>query len=278
MHVPVLLRETVESLAVRPGGVYVDGTLGRAGHACAVLARAGNGATLVGIDRDEQALRESAERLKAVAGARVELVHGRHGDLAALVRERGFDEVDGILLDLGVSSPQLDEAGRGCMAGPVVAGAVIFTDPERIPEGIHDSKQMTHEARMAVREKLLTEPSVLWAVGEVQADEIDRINILQATWKAMRLALAGLRQVQFALVDGNPVKGLPVPSLSVVKGDARSLSIGAASILAKTHRDLLMEKYAAEYPQYGFDVHKGYCTAAHIEAVKKYGPCPIHRF
>lgn len=113
MHVPVLLGETVESLAVRPGGVYVDGTLGRAGHACAVLARAGNGATLVGIDRDEQALRESAERLKAVAGARVELVHGRHGDLAALVRERGFDEVDGILLDLGVSSPQLDEAGRG---------------------------------------------------------------------------------------------------------------------------------------------------------------------
>lgn len=113
MHIPVLLGETVESLAVRPGGVYVDGTLGRAGHACAVLARAGNGATLVGIDRDEQALRESAERLRAVAGARVEFVHGRHGDLAALVRERGFDEVDGILLDLGVSSPQLDEAGRG---------------------------------------------------------------------------------------------------------------------------------------------------------------------
>lgn len=113
MHVPVLLRETVESLAVKPGGVYVDGTLGRAGHACAVLARAGNGATLVGIDRDEQALRESAERLRAAVGARVELVHGQHGDLAALVRERGFDEVDGILLDLGVSSPQLDEAGRG---------------------------------------------------------------------------------------------------------------------------------------------------------------------
>lgn len=113
MHRPVLLRETVEALAPRPGGVYVDGTLGRAGHACAVLARAGDGAALVGIDRDEQALRESAERLRSVAGARVELVHGRHGDLAALVRERGFDEVDGILLDLGVSSPQLDEAERG---------------------------------------------------------------------------------------------------------------------------------------------------------------------
>ena len=206
--------------------------------------------------------------VKRAAGSRNKTVPGKT-ELLAFEQAKwngGFSFVAGV-----------DEAGRGCMAGPVVAGAVIFTDPERIPEGIHDSKQMTHEARMAVREKLLTEPSVLWAVGEVQADEIDRINILQATWKAMRLALAGLRQVQFALVDGNPVKGLPVPSLSVVKGDARSLSIGAASILAKTHRDLLMEKYAAEYPQYGFDVHKGYCTAAHIEAVKKYGPCPIHR-
>lgn len=206
--------------------------------------------------------------VKRAAGSRNKTVPGKTELLAfeQIKWNEGFSVVAGV-----------DEAGRGCMAGPVVAGAVIFTDPERIPEGIHDSKQMTHEARMAVREKLLTEPSVLWAVGEVQADEIDRINILQATWKAMRLALAGLRQVQFALVDGNPVKGLPVPSLSVVKGDARSLSIGAASILAKTHRDLLMEKYAAEYPQYGFDVHKGYCTAAHIEAVKKYGPCPIHR-
>ena len=192
--------------------------------------------------------------VKRAAGSRNKTVPGKTELLAfeQIKWNEGFSFVAGV-----------DEAGRGCMAGPVVAGAVIFTDPERIPEGIHDSKQMTHEARMAVREKLLTEPSVLWAVGEVQADEIDRINILQATWKA--------------LVDGNPVKGLPVPSLSVVKGDAMSLSIGAASILAKTHRDLLMEKYAAEYPQYGFDVHKGYCTAAHIEAVKKYGPCPIHR-
>ncbi len=114
MHVPVLLRETIDALAVRAGGVYVDGTLGRAGHAREILARAGAGATLVGIDRDEQALAESRDALAAAAtGARVELVHGRHGDLAQLVRERGFNEVDGILLDLGVSSPQLDEAGRG---------------------------------------------------------------------------------------------------------------------------------------------------------------------
>ena len=171
----------------------------------------------------------------------------------------------------------IDEAGRGCMAGPVVAAAVIFTDPAQIPDGIHDSKQMSPEARMLVREKLLAEPSVLWATAQVEAEEIDRINILQATWKAMRLAAEQLEQTQFILVDGNPVKGLPVPSQSVVKGDARSLSIGAASILAKTTRDLLMEQYAVQFPQYGFEIHKGYCTAAHIEAVKKYGPCPIHR-
>lgn len=171
----------------------------------------------------------------------------------------------------------VDEAGRGCMAGPVVAAAVIFTDPEKIPDGIHDSKQMSEDARMAVREKLLAEPSVLRAVAEVQADEIDRINILQSTWKAMRMAVAQLKQTQFILVDGNPVKGFELPSQSIVKGDAKSLSIGAASILAKTHRDLLMVRYAETYPQYGFELHKGYCTAAHIEAVKKFGPCPIHR-
>ena len=113
MHIPVLLKETVDSLAVKPGGVYVDGTLGRAGHASEVLSRAGDGATLVGVDRDEQALRESSGRLAEFAGARVELVHGRHGDLAEIAREKGFGEVDGILLDLGVSSPQLDESDRG---------------------------------------------------------------------------------------------------------------------------------------------------------------------
>ena len=171
----------------------------------------------------------------------------------------------------------VDEAGRGCMAGPVVAAAVIFTDPEKIPAGIHDSKQMTESARMEVRELLLATPSVLHAVAEVPADEIDRINILQATWKAMRMAVAQLPQAQFILVDGNPVKGFELPSQSIVKGDDRSLSIGAASILAKTHRDLLMKKFAEQYPQYGFEIHKGYCTEAHIEAVKKYGPCPIHR-
>ncbi len=110
-HKPVLLKETIAALAVKPGGVYVDGTLGRAGHAREILERAGEGARLVGIDRDEQALSECAELLRNVPG--VTLMHGCHGDIARIVRDAGFDAVDGILLDLGVSSPQLDEAGRG---------------------------------------------------------------------------------------------------------------------------------------------------------------------
>lgn len=113
MHIPVLLKEAVDSLAVRQGGVYVDGTLGRAGHAREILLRGGAGTTLVGIDRDEQALAESAARLEGLAGAKAVLVHGCHGSLAEIVREKGFEEVDGVLLDLGVSSPQLDEADRG---------------------------------------------------------------------------------------------------------------------------------------------------------------------
>ncbi len=113
MHKPVLLKETVDSLAVKPGGVYIDGTLGRAGHAREILARAGEGARLVGIDRDTQALTESAERLGRVPGASLTLVHGCHGSIAQIVRAEGIDAVDGVLLDLGVSSPQLDEADRG---------------------------------------------------------------------------------------------------------------------------------------------------------------------
>ena len=113
MHKPVLLKETVDSLAVKPGGVYIDGTLGRAGHAREILARAGTGARLVGIDRDTQALTDSAERLGRVPGVSLTLVHGCHGSIAQIVRAEGIDAVDGVLLDLGVSSPQLDEADRG---------------------------------------------------------------------------------------------------------------------------------------------------------------------
>ncbi|MBQ6339942.1 MAG: 16S rRNA (cytosine(1402)-N(4))-methyltransferase RsmH [Kiritimatiellae bacterium] len=113
MHKPVLLKETVDSLAVKPGGVYIDGTLGRAGHAREILARAGTGARLMGIDRDTLALTESAERLERIPGVSLTLVHGCHGNIAKIVRDEGISAVDGILLDLGVSSPQLDEADRG---------------------------------------------------------------------------------------------------------------------------------------------------------------------
>ena len=172
----------------------------------------------------------------------------------------------------------IDEAGRGCLAGPVVAAAVVFSDPGRIPAGVNDSKMLSHEKRMQLRLKLLAEPSVKWAVGIVSAEEIDQSDILRATWKAMRLAVEQLiPPAQFILVDGNPVKGLPLPSQNIVKGDANSASIAAASILAKTTRDALMDEYDLKYPGYGFADHKGYGTAQHLEALQKLGVTPIHR-
>lgn len=172
----------------------------------------------------------------------------------------------------------IDEAGRGCLAGPVVAAAVVFTDFSKIPAGVNDSKALTHEKRMSLREKLLAEPSVKWAVGIVSAEEIDQSDILRATWKAMRLAVEQLiPPAQFILVDGNPVKGLPLPSQNIVKGDANSASVAAASILAKTTRDAMMDEYDLQYPGYGFAVHKGYGTAQHLEALQNLGLTPIHR-
>ena len=172
----------------------------------------------------------------------------------------------------------VDEAGRGCCAGPVCAAAVIFTDRARIPAGVNDSKQLTHKQRMELREAILAEPSALTSVAMVDQDEIDRTDILRATWLAMRRAVLGLpRPADFVLVDGNPVQGLPVPSENIVKGDAKSASIAAASILAKTSRDLFMMEAAKKYPQYQFEVHKGYCTKLHTDLIRKYGPCPLHR-
>ena len=172
----------------------------------------------------------------------------------------------------------VDEAGRGCCAGPVCAAAVIFTDRSRIPAGVNDSKQLTHKQRMELREAILAEPSALAAVAMVDQDEIDRTDILRATWLAMRNAVLALpRPADFVLVDGNPVQGLPVPSENIVKGDAKSASIAAASILAKTSRDLFMMEAAKQYPQYQFEVHKGYCTKLHTDLIRKYGPCPLHR-
>jgi ribonuclease HII len=172
----------------------------------------------------------------------------------------------------------VDEAGRGCCAGPVCAAAVVFTDRTRIPAGVNDSKQLTHKQRMELREAILAEPSALTAVAMVDQDEIDRTDILRATWLAMRRAVLALpRPADFVLVDGNPVQGLPIPSENIVKGDAKSASIAAASILAKTSRDLFMMEAAKQYPQYRFEVHKGYCTKLHTDLIRKYGPCPLHR-
>lgn len=182
------------------------------------------------------------------------------------LRDEGFSFVAGV-----------DEAGRGPLAGPVVAGAVIFLDYAAIPQ-VFDSKQLNEKTREELFELLTSSENILYAVAEVDNNEIDRINILQATHLAMRTAVSKLsQQPDFVIIDGNPVKSMPYPNKSVVKGDAKCAAIAAASIIAKVYRDRLMCKYAEMYPEYGFDLHKGYGTAAHLQAIKKYGACPIHR-
>lgn len=171
----------------------------------------------------------------------------------------------------------MDEAGRGCLAGPVVAAAVVFTERSAIPFGIDDSKKLSPERRLELRELILNAPGALYGIAELSAEAIDRSDILRCTWQAMRDALAKLPRVDFILVDGRKVPELPAPSLAIVKGDAKSASVGAASILAKTHRDALMERFAEEFPGYGFELHKGYGTEEHVEAIKRLGPSPIHR-
>ena len=171
----------------------------------------------------------------------------------------------------------VDEAGRGPLAGPVVAAAVILPDIPELP-GFFDSKQLSDSDRRELRDELLALPECYHSVVEVNASIIDQINILNATHQAMRQAVLNLqKQADFVLVDGLPVKGFAVPCRNLVKGDARSASIAAASILAKVHRDELMEEYDKLYPGYGFAAHMGYGTPAHMEALQKLGPCPIHR-
>jgi ribonuclease HII len=176
----------------------------------------------------------------------------------------------------------IDEAGRGPLAGPVVAAALIFDSnyiqTELLPTfgKLTDSKAMTEKSREEYFELLTNSEFVTIGVGIVEAAEIDRINILKATHKAMAIAASQIHP-QFALVDGLPVKGLPCDSRSIVKGDALSISISAASIIAKVSRDHIMLEIDAEYPEYGFSSHKGYGTKRHLEALHKYGPTPTHR-
>jgi len=178
----------------------------------------------------------------------------------------------------------VDEAGRGPLAGPVVAAAAIL--PSHWAEaglpaglaGLNDSKQLTEAQREKYFAFLTTCVEIEFAVALVDAGVIDEINILQATHRAMNEALAKLSpQPQHALVDGRPVRTMRVPQTAIVKGDARSYSIAAASVLAKVTRDRLMLEYHAQFPAYGFADHKGYGTAKHLAAIEKHGACPIHR-
>ena len=169
----------------------------------------------------------------------------------------------------------IDEAGRGPWAGPVVAAAVIL-DPKRVPAGIDDSKRLTPAAREALFQALAD--CAIIGVGAASVGEIDRINILQATFRAMERAVAALpRPPEAALVDGNRLPVLPCPATAVVGGDGRSLSIAAASIVAKVTRDRLMRQLAREYPAYGWESNKGYGTSSHAAALARHGITPHHR-
>ena len=189
-------------------------------------------------------------------------------DLWVYERE-AFDA--GIRLICGV-----DEAGRGPLAGPVCAAAVILPPGLEIP-GLNDSKKLTDKKRRELYD-VITAQAVSYGIAFASEQEIDEINILQATFLAMERAIQKLSpQPELALIDGNRAKDFGLPVRTIVKGDSLSASIAAASILAKVTRDRLMEEYDAQYPQYGFAVHKGYGTKRHYEALREFGPSPIHR-
>lgn len=170
----------------------------------------------------------------------------------------------------------VDEAGRGPLAGPVCAAAVIL--PEGcIIEGVNDSKKLTEKKREALFDVII-ETAVSCSIAFGMVEEIERDNILAATMNTMRRAVEGLSvKADFAMIDGNRIPPLDIPARCIVGGDAKSMSIAAASILAKVSRDRLMLKYAEQYPEYAFEKHKGYGTKLHVERILEYGECPIHR-
>jgi len=170
----------------------------------------------------------------------------------------------------------IDEAGRGPLAGPVVAGAVILPKDCDILY-INDSKQLSEKKREELYD-VIKEKAVAYGIGIVSAERIDEINILKATYEAMRMAIGKLGVVPDVLLnDAVKIPEVSIKQVPIIKGDAKSLSIAAASILAKVTRDRMMKEYALIYPEYGFEGHKGYGSQSHIEAIRKYGPTPIHR-
>ncbi len=180
-------------------------------------------------------------------------------------RSKGFTDIAGV-----------DEAGRGPLAGPVYAAAVILPESTVI-KGIDDSKKLSEKRREELFDEI-TEKAVAYNIFSVDEKRIDEINILNATFEAMNGAVNGLNvKPDFVLIDGNRIAGMTLPHATVVKGDSKSISIAAASILAKVSRDRFISKIAEKYPEYGFEKHKGYGTKAHTDAILKYGPCEIHR-
>ncbi len=170
----------------------------------------------------------------------------------------------------------IDEAGRGPLAGPVVAAAVVLPKDCQILF-LNDSKKVSEKKRELLFEEI-KEKAVSYGIGIVSPEQIDEINILQATYEAMRQAIGGLSvQPDLLLNDAVTIPGVDILQIPIVKGDAKSISIAAASILAKVTRDQMMLQYDELFPEYGFARHKGYGTAVHIQALKEYGPCPIHR-
>ena len=178
-------------------------------------------------------------------------------------------------LDVGMICG-VDEAGRGPLAGPVCAAAVILPK-DLVIEGLNDSKKLSDKRRRELF-PVIQEKAIAYGIGFASEQEIDEINILQATFLAMKRALAQLEgKADFALIDGNRETDFGLPVMTVVKGDSRSANIAAASVLAKVSRDNVMDKLAKEYPQYGFEIHKGYGTKAHYAALTEHGASPVHR-
>jgi len=171
----------------------------------------------------------------------------------------------------------IDEAGRGALAGPVVAAAVVLPEKFR-HRRLNDSKQLAPELREQIYSELVSDPQVRWTVGIVDSVEIDRINILRASHRAMRLAVEALIEPpDHVLIDGLPVIPFPLPQTAIIEGDCISLSIAAASVIAKVTRDRMMRDFCAHFPQYCFGQHKGYGTELHLLKLYEFGPCPIHR-
>jgi len=171
----------------------------------------------------------------------------------------------------------IDEAGRGPLAGPVAAAAVILP-PNYICDGLNDSKKVSAKKRDQIYQQLTEDTNIIWSVATASCEEIDQINILNATHLAMRRAAESLStKPNYCLIDGLPVKNFTLPYQAIVKGDSISLSISAASIIAKVTRDRMMKEIDAEFPQFGFAKHQGYGTKAHLEALRTHGPCRHHR-